>query len=261
MDRLSDLRRFYEILGQLRDRLQSPRVLACCNGRMGWPRRGVYFFFEPGKESAIGNEVSRVVRVGTHALKSGAKSTLWKRISQHKGTGSGSGNHRGSIFRLLVGDALQRRGLCPSVASWGLGGDASKAAERLGCSQQEILRCEQPIEFAVSEYIGSMPFLWINIDDEPGPSSHRSLIERNSIALLSNFAKSPLGPPSKDWLGSDSGRELVRSSGLWNNDHVDEKYDPSFLLLLERYLEVAIPLSATALTGNQSDGKAQARKP
>ena len=77
-----------------------------------------------------------------------------------------------------------------------------------------------------------MPFLWLNIDDEAGPASRRGYIERNAIALLSNYAKPPLDPPSPTWLGRHSDRERVRASGLWNSNHVDEPYDPRFLDLI-----------------------------
>jgi hypothetical protein len=40
-----------------------------------------------------------------------------------------------------------------------------------------------------------MPFLWIAIDDEPGAKSLRGYVERNAIALLSNFEKEPLDAP------------------------------------------------------------------
>ena len=43
MGRLEYLNRFYELLGELEDRLGGRR------GGMGWPRRGVYFFFGPGE--------------------------------------------------------------------------------------------------------------------------------------------------------------------------------------------------------------------
>ena len=49
----------------------------------------------------------RIIRVGTHALKTGSRTTLWTRLSQHKGQpGSGGGNHRGLIFRLIGGRAV-----------------------------------------------------------------------------------------------------------------------------------------------------------
>jgi hypothetical protein len=89
----------------------------------------------------------------------------------------------------------------------------------------------------VSGVIGAMPFLWLGIDDEAGPASLRGFIERNSIALLSNYKKEPIDAPSSDWLGRHCDRERVRSSGLWNSNHVDETYDPAFLGALERLID------------------------
>ena len=68
MERLEHLDRFYELLGELEERLGGIRRLGECHGRMGWPRRGVYFYFEPGEFREDGR-TSRVVRMGTHALK------------------------------------------------------------------------------------------------------------------------------------------------------------------------------------------------
>jgi hypothetical protein len=88
---------------------------------------------------------------------------------------SGGGNHKGSIFRLIVGTALNdQEGR--KYATWGLGNSAPKETR-----DQEI-----DLEKAVSRAIGSMPFVWLEIDDEPNASSKRGHIERNSIALLSN---------------------------------------------------------------------------
>jgi len=84
-----------------------------------------------------------------------------------------------------------------------------------------------------------MPFLWLAVEDEPGPKSLCGVIERNSIALLSNFNTPdvPLDPPSPNWLGRWADRELVRRSGLWNVNHVAEVYDPAFLDLMEGLVE------------------------
>jgi hypothetical protein len=38
---------------------------------MSWPRRGVYFFFENGEMRSETGTGPRVVRVGTHAMRSG----------------------------------------------------------------------------------------------------------------------------------------------------------------------------------------------
>jgi hypothetical protein len=81
----------------------------------------------------------------------------------------------------------------------------------------------------VSQVIRGMPFLWLGVEDPAGPDSERSYLERNAIALLSNYRKPELDPPSETWLGHHCPSERVRSSGLWNSNHVDEAYDVSVL--------------------------------
>ena len=88
------------------------------------------------------------------------------------------------------------------------------------------------------------------IEDEAGPESRRGYIERNghvaddaanfaAIALLSNYNKPTLDPPSQNWLGHRSDRERVRKSGLWNQNHVEEPYDPAFLDSLDQLVSQA----------------------
>ena len=174
---------------------------------------------------------SRVVRVGTHALKAGSRTTLWQRLSQHRGNAKGDGgNHRGSIFRLLVGAALARRGDCPLPPSWGKGADPGKAARRLGLASRSVVKdAEADLERHVSAYIGQMPFLWLAVPDAPGPQSARGRIERHAIALLSQARAPAADRPSANWLGVHSDRPRVCKSGLWNNNHVDEDSEAAFL--------------------------------
>ena len=190
---------------------------------MEWPQRGVYFFMELGEVRRESGEGLRVVRVGTHALMGQSRTTLWKRLSQHKGQqASGGGNHRGSIFRLLIGAALldADQALC---GTWGQGSNAART----------IRDAEHYLECRVSEIVGQMPFLFLHIGDDAGPQSLRGVIERNAIALLSNSGKTPLDAASKDWLGHRCPRERVRASHLWNQNHTGEVYDPAFLGTLE----------------------------
>ncbi len=221
-DRISDLIRFYQTLSQIEAHVGGKRRLSKCNGRMDWPERGIYFFFEEGETRIESGNGPRVVRVGTHALSATSKTSLWNRLSQHKGTGEGGGNHRGSIFRLLIGDALVRRFPDAACPTWGRGSSATS----------DVRAHERELEVRVSAHIGAMPFLWLAIMDEPGPASLRGFIERNAIALLTNFRRPVVDPPSAGWLGRLCSRERVRQSGLWNNDHVDEKYDHSFLEIM-----------------------------
>ena len=159
---------------------------------MDWPQRGVYFFFEPGESRSLSGGGDRVVRIGTHALTDGSRSTLWQRLSQHRGSAkNGGGNHRGSIFRSLLGLALARRGDCPLPRSWGVGADPGTAARKLGIgSRSAVKEDEVDLERRVSAYIGEMPFLWLNVPDAPSAASARGRIERNAIALLSH-ARAP----------------------------------------------------------------------
>ena len=225
-ERLSDLRDFYSLVAVLSAHVGSPRKLSQCSGRMAWPKRGVYYFMEDGETRSDSGSGPRIVRVGTHALTGTSSTKLWTRLRQHRGQGeSGGGNHRGSIFRLIVGTALiAQHG--HHFPAWGQGNNAP-ADVRVG---------EVGLEQEVSQVIGAMPFLWLAIDDEPSPKSLRGYIERNSIALLSNFERVPLDPPSAGWLGHACNRERVRKSGLWNQNHVDETYDPAFLGCLEKLI-------------------------
>jgi hypothetical protein len=227
--RAKHLEALYSTLDALERKLGGARTLAECNSRMDWPRRGVYFFREAGEQRCDTGTGPRIVRVGTHALGVTSQTRLWTRLSQHRGKQvDGGGNHRGSIFRLLVGTALiARHGL--EFSTWGAGSSATS----------EIRQGETALERRVSAIICAMPFLWLTIDDDPGPSSMRGYIERNTIALLSNCNKAPLDPPSNGWLGLHCNRERVRASGLWNSNHVEEQYDPAFLDRLERLVAEA----------------------
>ena len=223
---MDDLSRFYGLLGDLENKLSGKRILSECNGKMAWPKRGVYFFFENGELRDDGTAL-RVVRVGTHAVSKDSRTTLWGRLRQHRGNQNGGGNHRGSIFRLHVGTATiaMEKESCPT---WGVGGSATN----------EVRISEKPLEALVSEIIGQMPFLWLEADDTPSAGSIRSLIERNSIALLSNFGKEEkIDAASAKWRGHYCKNESVKKSGLWNVNHVDERYDPLFLDELEKLIK------------------------
>ena len=81
--RLEHLVRFYLILDKLERSISGARTLADCR-RMAWPARGVYFFRESGENRSDSGDGPRIIRVGTHALSPGARTKLWKRLSDHK---------------------------------------------------------------------------------------------------------------------------------------------------------------------------------
>ncbi|HVY91016.1 MAG TPA: peroxide stress protein YaaA [Hyphomonadaceae bacterium] len=213
---------------------------------MIWPRHGVYFFFEPGESRSGSGSGHRVVRVGTHALKVGSGSTLWGRLAQHRGAISG-GNHRGSVFRQLVGLAIANRHPELHVSTWGSGTSAPP----------QVTEQERELEARVSAVLAKMQVLWLAVGDEPGPQSLRGFIERNSIALLSSYRHPAIDPASPDWLGYRCPRERVTKSGLWNSNHVGEVVDPTFLDVLEQLVESGAPLPVSGEAKHQTtvDGR------
>jgi hypothetical protein len=76
MSRATDLTRFYHLLDQLKQRLGGPRTLASLGGHRDWPARGLYLFFEATEVRKESGDGPRIVRVGTHALSAGSRSTL-----------------------------------------------------------------------------------------------------------------------------------------------------------------------------------------
>ncbi|MER8438343.1 hypothetical protein NKH36_00070 [Mesorhizobium sp. M1312] len=137
MARLVDVLQFYGLMERLIRLQNGPWRLANLGPSM--PRRGVYFFFDETEPRSDSGHGPRLVRVGTHALTTGSTSTLRQRLAQHRGKLDGGGNHRGSIFRLLVGQALMASGGGPLCASWGIKGDFTKAALALGMALAELV--------------------------------------------------------------------------------------------------------------------------
>lgn len=230
MGRSEDLDRLYSLLDRLEDTVGGKQRLGDCTGYMDWPERGVYFFFARDEHRDDGESL-RLTRIGTHAVSSGSGTSLWDRLRTHRGINSGTfedgGNHRGSVFRKRVGEAMiARDGLESVYPQWGNGSSADR----------EVRLKEVGLERRVSEYIRDLPFLWIRVDDEPGPESDRAYVERNAIALLSNYRSTPLDLRDGSWLGSYSPVVEIRRSGLWNINHVEEEYDPAFLDTVEEQI-------------------------
>lgn len=231
MSRRADLDTLYDLLDRLEVNVGGKRRLKDCTGYMDWPERGLYFFFADA-ETRSSTDQLRLTRIGTHAVSTGSGTSLWNRLRTHRGalsgTYEGGGNHRGSVFRKRVGEAMiERAGLHDDYQHWGEGSGAGR--------ERRLDELEH--ERRVSEYIRDLPFLWVDVDDEPGPDSDRAYIERNAIALVSNYQKRSVDGRSDRWLGNDSPRNEISDSGLWNINHVGETYDRGFLDRLARAIE------------------------
>lgn len=220
------LERFYTLIDRLKSIPGQGQPLGVYGGMRRWPTRGVYFFFEPSELRGSDPTLPRVVRVGTHAVSRGSKSTLWKRLRQHLGTRDGGGNHRGSVFRRHVGAALLS-GDPTAYPHWGLEQSASR----------DVRTAEAPHERRVTAYIGAMSVVWVAVPDPPSKTSERGLIERSAISLLSTAGRL-VDPRSHGWLGHRSRAAAIRESGLWNVNYVGGEGEPGFLDTFERAVEL-----------------------
>jgi len=226
----SDIEIFYQLLGKLEKGLGGKKNVSDLNGKSNIPSKGVYFFFEAGEVRANDKSILRVIRVGTHAVSKGSKASLWQRIKTHKGTINGRGNHRGSIFRLHVGNSiLNKTNRLKFFPSWGIG--------QTGTTKDRQI--EESIEKEVSSYISNLKLLWVEINDASGPQSDRAFIEKNAIALLT--ANKPTKDlPATNWIGKFSPKECIRDTGLWNINYVGGDYDPSFIEIFTTYVKATI---------------------
>jgi hypothetical protein len=217
--RFHDLRLIYSELNRL---TTSGAIMPLSDllSRFTLPARGVYIFLDPDETSQF-TKTHRIVRVGTHAVSIGSKATLRTRLRTHKGTASGAGNHRSSIFRLHVGAAFLARDSSRQLPSWGSGDSAAAPATA----------AELDLESEVSQYISRLNVAIIPVDDSPSKGSMRRVIEKNLIALLTEDGII-IDKPSKDWLGNWSSRSAIRESGLWNVNDVFTRYDPKLTSLL-----------------------------
>ena len=224
---------FYSILKRLYLGQSGGRQLSDCSGRMDWPERGVYFFLDGNEEAIISGRrmgMPRVTRVGTHAVSVGSKTTLWDRLSTHRGTSAGLGSHRSSIFRLHIGRAhLSANPKMETVKSWGVGQIASAATRKR----------EASLEHEVSVLVGGMRVVWIGVQDLPTASSDRAFIERNAIGALSRQSVVARNIP-QTWLGNASPDYRISLSGLWNLNHLFAEPHQQFLDVLNHYVEVSL---------------------
>jgi hypothetical protein len=109
---------------------------------------------------------------------------------------------------------------------------------------------EATLEKRVSEAVGEMRVLWLDVPDAPGPRSDRAYLERNIIGLLSRTALvAARAGPGTSWLGAHSSDWRIATSGLWNLDHLFYRPDHGFLDVLEAYVDALTPGGAPS---NQS---------
>lgn len=215
---------FYNLLDEVLNKF--PKRTLDTISKKNLPEKGVYFFFEQN-ETRQNSYSNRVVRIGTHAAIANSNATLYDRLYNHKGSKDLTGNHRGSVFRKLIGYSL----IYKEELNYPYWGENSKKSDKT------IKELEKPLEKMVSAYLHTLPFTVLEI---PGPSSKdndRAFIEENTIALLSNFDRPPIDKCSRNWLGQFTRDSKIICSGLWNSDCVERKeIDKNYFDTFEKHL-------------------------
>lgn len=209
--RIRDLKQLYMCIDQYRD--TGSTFLLKDLGANKIPEMGVYIFLDHKERNFLGN-FPRIVRVGTHGVSAGSRSTLRIRLRTHLGSGDGSGSHRASVFRLHVGRAmLNAAAATDRLPSWGQGQDAPR----------DVRASETAHEKLVTAYLAELEVFLLDINDVSGTSSMRAFAETQLIALLTE-GYIHIDSASEHWLGSRSPSDVIRKSGLWNIRDVAKPY-------------------------------------
>lgn len=213
--RVSDLRTLYSHIAEARKRGQTFLLGELAERTL--PERGVYIFLDASEQSAW-SRGPRIVRVGTHGVSLGSKSSLRNRLRNHLGPSHGIGSHRGSIFRLHVGRAMLEAGGRnePEVPSWGVGQQAPKPVPDL----------EIALERRVTDYLRQLEVFVFAIDDPASKTSLRAVAETQLIGLMTAGGVG-LEAMSDRWLGNHSPVASIRQTGLWNVRDVGAPYRPA----------------------------------
>lgn len=220
--RKRDLDTLYGLLEDYEERA-GRRIALSELSRKLLPQGGCCLYWDP-EEKRQETFKQRIVRVECYPPEDdNMLSQLLKHRGTIAGTYKGGGNHRQSLLRHHIGTALINKNQ-ESYDTWE--GDQANAA---------IRKKEHPLETMVSRVSSQMQVLVIPVKNHDNVKL--KYIEQNLIALLSNWGKKAIDPPSPGWLGHYCSNILVRDSGLWNTNGVMLHYEQQFLWLMSAILQ------------------------
>lgn len=174
---------------------RTPREVAFTNG--------LYFFYEAGERSEHAPD-GRIVRIGNHPR---SQDRLVGRLGDHYRFNAGAKNS--SVFRRYLGGALIRqRGAGSTCLSPGPGAGHWEHQDDVACPD-----CAG-VELDIRDLLADrFSFRCVQVNDMP-------MRNRLEDRLIATVAACPTCRPSASWLGRHAYPVLVRSSGLWNTQHV-----------------------------------------
>lgn len=166
----------------------------------GIPTNGLYFLFEAGE---TGHEGDRLVRIGSHTGNGNLAARLREHMTQNKDR---------SIFRKNIGRALLARNRDPYLDVWEL--DLTKREDRNRYAPLVNLTKQNEVEQSVSDYVAQ--HMSVSVIATPNRDL-ALLLERLCIATVSLCQNCCA---SSAWLGRFSPKQKIRTSGLWQVQHL-----------------------------------------
>lgn len=165
---------------------------------------GIYVMFEEGEKFG---KMDRIVRIGTHR----SDNRLKQRLSDH----FHKDDSDGSIFRKHIGRCLLYRERHPYLSTWDLNTSTPDVVEH---NRDRIdMAFEMSIEHRITRYLQEyVTFVCFEVNTE----AQRLRYEESLIALL---AQSQEAVASEKWIGLNSPKAEIISSGLWNVQGIDAK--------------------------------------
>lgn len=177
----------YSLLGTL-------QVYDCSYKSSNLPDNGIYFFYEEGEYCKINSKVmERIVRIGTHK----SDNRFRDRIRNHY-----RGNKNSSVFRTHIGSAIITKNRLKNI-------DINEWMKHMTPTNNDI---ERIIDDTFKK---NFKFRCISVQTK----NERLNLEEKLIATLSHYNFTP----SDNWLGHFAERKEIRSSGLWNVQHINSQ--------------------------------------
>lgn len=167
------------------------------------PSNGIYCIFEKGERYG---DNDRIVRVGSHT----GNNKLLTRLKEH----FIKTNKDRSIFRKNIGRALLHKANDPYLSIWEK--DFTPKAARTEHHHLLDPVYQENIEQKVSSYIQE------NLSFAVVPILEREDRLYWEAKLIATLAQSSETSPSANWLGHDSPKEKIRTSGLWQEHHLND---------------------------------------
>jgi hypothetical protein len=183
------------------------------------PENAIYFFYEEGEKWGHGSDMQRIVRIGTH--KDGNFKT---RISEHFLLNESkmdfdlyrpSPKDR-SIFRKNLGRVLLNQENDDYLSVWNIDFTLKKNREQHGHLRN--IAKEKQLELEITRVLReNFAFRFIMIDDEFERMGTQGL----ESSLIGTVARCENCRASATWLGNRSPIAKIRSSGLWQIQHLN----------------------------------------